>query len=468
MIRRLRSIFTVSSASDLSCLFAAIVLGMGVRLYFAQNVQGFGYDMQTWDIISTLNGADIYLKSDRYAYPPLWAQVLHGLRALQPATGLSLPALVTTLFSTVDLLHAVFLLLMMGPVEHRKGILAASLLLLNPVTFLSTVYWGQFDPVAFFPIVWALALHENQKERPPFLAIWVLGSLALALKHNMPFYVWTLYVCSSKSLVRACLMMAGSVAIVLLSFAPYWHAAGPHIVENVVHRFANHPGTTHFLALPMAGQRPLLFIVLIALPFYAPGPQARSMARCVVVDNRFRFSVLHCVGKLCGAPRRSGVPGGVGGVLDLRRRGGRRVVSKYRTYGPVGPRHALPVSRLCPRGRDGLVGATNPGDDSFFSRPRRLLPRGPIGGGAATTWKGFPNDHAADPTTFCNSSTNVSVGLTPLLVSMISRPVGVSNNRFTRHKPGWRPSTSLNAWKYASLAVDGMVTVKRRINRSRA
>ena len=296
VLTRIRTVLAVIPRLELIVLILAAAVGMGMRLYLAVSYYGHSYDMYTWEFISNLTGSNIYLASGRFAYPPLYAHVLHFLREIQPVCGLPFPALLKTFLSMVDLLTALCLLFMFDPAHYRKGLVASVVFFLNPVTIMASGYWGQFDNVAFFPIVLALLLYETQSNGRPWFTIWLLGSLALATKHNTLFYVWMLYCCSSKTLFRAVVMMAASIAVLILTVYPYWADAGAQILNNTVHKFSDHHGTPRVLSA-QPQQKLLLLCVLSVLPLYA-GAAASALAGRVDVDGGVHLSFLYSDRKL--------------------------------------------------------------------------------------------------------------------------------------------------------------------------
>jgi len=250
-------------------LLLATLAGTYFRWHLIAAYYGHYFDMRSWEIVAPHTGPSIYLVTHRFSYPPLWAEVLHLLTKLHAHLDVPFTMVIKGFLLVVDLVTAAAIFAAF-PSDRRRGAFAAALFLLNPVSIMATGYWGQFDNFAVMFLVIAAALHHRQPESPPLLLIWILGSLSLSTKHITLFFVWMLFCCSTRSLLKACVMMAGALAVLAATFIPYWEEASSQIMSYVVNRFSYHsPSPLLTFSLPQHQQKQLFLAVMSLLPFVA-------------------------------------------------------------------------------------------------------------------------------------------------------------------------------------------------------
>ncbi|MGH7863015.1 MAG: hypothetical protein ACREOS_12350, partial [Candidatus Dormibacteraceae bacterium] len=213
---------------------AALILGVGARLYLASSFYG-NYDQASYAIVARIMLAhgNVYAETSRYNYSPAWAYVLLGLAHLDLWTRVpQFQIFVRGFLTLVDLVDAVLIGLIAARLKPGSGRLAFSVYLLNPVAILLVGFHGQFENLALLPLLGALYLSIGQRERWPRWAAWLLGTASLLIKHLTVFSVWTLFVYVFAGR-RRLLMMALSVLVFLVSFVPYLPRGLNGIVQNV-------------------------------------------------------------------------------------------------------------------------------------------------------------------------------------------------------------------------------------------
>ncbi|MCB4756391.1 MAG: hypothetical protein LHV69_05050 [Elusimicrobia bacterium] len=232
----------------------SILVGISLRLTLASVFYG-NYDQWSWDIVADLihRGKNVYLYTDRYRYTPLWAYLLALFNKGAFLTGLPLHTWVRGFLTLVDINIAVLLGLIHHQISSSKNWKSSYIYLLNPVAILLTGYHGQFDNLAILPLLLAVYIYSRQRHSPPFLTLWILGTLSLTIKHITTFGVWMFFVYISPTYRRAFLLMACSAAVFLLSLFPCWWDAHFIIMRRILFSQGAHGlyGLGKFLPLPV-------------------------------------------------------------------------------------------------------------------------------------------------------------------------------------------------------------------------
>ena len=112
---------------------------------------------------------------------------------------------------------------------------------MNPVAILLTGYHGQFENLALLPLLIGAYLYVRKPDSPPVPVIWLLGTLALLIKHNTVFGMWMLFVYVFGVSRRAVVASMLSVAVFAFSFLPYLPEGNAGILQNVL-LYSSMPG----------------------------------------------------------------------------------------------------------------------------------------------------------------------------------------------------------------------------------
>ena len=176
------------------------------------------------------HGGNVYAETARYNYSPVWMGVLWFIAHASRPFGITFPMAVRSFLTAVDIADA----LVIGAIAARSGLSrekAVAAFFLNPISVLLTGMHGQFENLAALPLLLALWLtlaHPATRSR----WLWLLGTLALIIKHILTFSVWGFFV-GIFAPRRAALAFAATVALFSLSFVPFLPAGGADILQNV-------------------------------------------------------------------------------------------------------------------------------------------------------------------------------------------------------------------------------------------
>jgi len=239
-------------------LAAIGLLGLGARLWLAASFHG-NFDQDSYELVvaALRSDGDIY-GTLRYNYSPLWAHLLLALDTIAVAVGMPFHVLVRGFLSLVDAGNA-YLIYRLARQESGAGrwrpVVCFGAYALNPLAILITGYHGQFETLAAFPLLLAVAwrpaapTQRQEGQRRQLLTVWLLATLALLVKQNTAFLVVALLFTETRSVWRAGALAAASGAIFLLSLLPYW-LAQPEVVNRMVLLYTGVPrpyGLTWFL-----------------------------------------------------------------------------------------------------------------------------------------------------------------------------------------------------------------------------
>ena len=269
------------------CKFAlflmVVALGVGMRLYLAYAYHG-NFDQYSYEVVTNYmaDGKNIYF-TERYNYAPLWAYILFLLRGLSEWARLEFHFVVRSFLTLVDIANGVLVGLIAVQVGRARSVKSGlAVYLVNPVSFLLIGYHGQFENLAMLPLLLAVYLHTRQQQRTSLTVLWLLGTLAMVIKHNSIFGVWMLFVYASKKVRRALLLMTASGLVFLLTFLPYLPEGREAVAGNVFF-YQSFQGDYGLGVLIPAGAHKLAFFALLGvLPFMAKNllklPVERGMA----------------------------------------------------------------------------------------------------------------------------------------------------------------------------------------------
>ena len=267
---------TTTPRSQTRLLILAIATGFALRLWLAYGHYG-NYDETSYEHVAGIvaRGGNVYAETSRYNYGPIWSLVLGGIYQLRAGTGLPFHLIVRTFLSLVDVADAILLGLIC------KSLARSAIYMLSPVAILIVGLHGQFDNLAALPLLAAILLLERSSTPPEW--IWMLGTLALCIKHLNVFCVWMLF-CYAFPWRKAMLLFSASLAVFLIEFIPWLDAGGPQGILQNVFLYRGVPrayGLTNFM--PSAAAYALFVPIMAALPILAkrlsfPAPKAIALA----------------------------------------------------------------------------------------------------------------------------------------------------------------------------------------------
>ena len=196
-------------------LVLVVCAGLAFRLFFAASYHD-PYDLIQFERSASifLHGGNIYVQQYYYNYSPLIGIPLALIR-LSP---LPFDFGWRAFLSIVSLFNG----LLVYRISQKP--LYFCLYWLNPAVILYDGYLGQFEALAVLPIL--LALYHKK-------GTWILGTLAIVIKHSTLFGVWTLFVYKA-GVKRAAFWLAATVAVFALTFVPYLPDGLNGIVNRVL------------------------------------------------------------------------------------------------------------------------------------------------------------------------------------------------------------------------------------------
>jgi len=245
---------SVSKTKTAIMVAMVIFAGTLIRLILAKVVFG-NFDMQSYEtVVGILNeGGNVYAKTERYNYTPVWFMVLLVLKRIQLAFDVPFYFVVRTFLCCVDLL-TLGVLLLIARVKKLPVTRTAIFFYLSPVSFLVTGYQGQFENFAMLMVLIGIFMYLRFADRPVLRTalLWLFATAGMIVKHNV-FY--ELIICLQSSIKRYSIKLSlfvASVAIFLLLFVPYWKTGSTGIIEHVFKygSFSGVYGLTSLFAIP--------------------------------------------------------------------------------------------------------------------------------------------------------------------------------------------------------------------------
>ncbi len=238
------------------------VVAIAVRLALAAAFHG-NFDEDSFEIVAAImrKGGNIYAETTRYNYSPLWAHLLLAFSYISDFTAAPFHFVVRSFGTLVDVADAALVGLIGYRLNGWKPSTGFALYLINPVTLLLTGYHGQFENLATLPLLACLWLYVRGSGSPNTKWIWVLGTLALVVKHIVVFGVWTVFVYVF-GWRRAIIASLAAGATMLLTFLPYLPEGRDGILRNVF----EYTSASHFFGLGLFVQGyPGMGIFLLAM-----------------------------------------------------------------------------------------------------------------------------------------------------------------------------------------------------------
>lgn len=246
---------------------AAVLISVILKIYLASTYQG-NYDQESYELVVGIvrAGGNVYAETERYNYSPLWFHVMYGCDSLAQALGLPFHTVLRTFLTLVDTANIALIGLIAAKVRPGGAPAAVLAYALNPITILVVGYHGQFECFAILPLLAAVYLLVSRPNIPRQW-IWALAALSLLIKHITVFGVWALLIHSARSFKSAVGLMAGAVAVFLISFLPYLADGG---AQGIIAHVFLHKGVTGVYGLgtflPAWINYPLFLGAIAALP----------------------------------------------------------------------------------------------------------------------------------------------------------------------------------------------------------
>jgi len=246
-----------SSRKTILILILIILNGLLIRVVITATFPG-NFDMIFFNTAANaaLSGDNIYAMTKNYNYTPVWLMVLGWLKWIQLIhfSAVTFGFMVRFFGCLVDTMSLAFLLL----IAKNEGLPAtrtAALFYLNPISFLTTGYHGQFENFAVLMILIGLWAYLKLRDRAIWgtALLWIFATAGMIIKHNV-FY--ELIICLNTAIKRnwlKLLLFAVSVCIFLATFIPYWSTGKDGIINNVFLYSSGYEGKygiTFLLKLP--------------------------------------------------------------------------------------------------------------------------------------------------------------------------------------------------------------------------
>lgn len=202
-----------------------VLLGTVLRLWAA--AQGHNFDVESYAIVAKImaEGGNVYNETRRYNYGPVWFHVLHALDLLGPSGPQALRWKVAAFLTLIDIGILTFLM-------RQYSLVVGCLFFLNPVSILITGYHSQFDNLAVFLALLAIAYYDPQKGRANRWVCMAGLGLSLTVKHLLfVFPVWLAL--KERTWSARIVVLVTPILFFLLSFLPYLPQGAAGIAANV-------------------------------------------------------------------------------------------------------------------------------------------------------------------------------------------------------------------------------------------
>lgn len=211
-------------------VLASIFTGLFLRLYLAWASKG-NYDMESFNIVSDLflKGENVYAKTFRYNYTPIWFILLGLFKLITKSLALPFPFVVRGFLTFIDL-ASLCLLYKIARIKKTAYDKAAVLFFLNPISIILTGHHGQFENLTIFFILLGVYLYYKSKK---IKLSWLIFTLAGMVKHSVFNQILVFLNHSLRNKKKIFFLFFTSIVIFLTSFAPFLKKAGRSIIYNV-------------------------------------------------------------------------------------------------------------------------------------------------------------------------------------------------------------------------------------------
>lgn len=202
----------------------------GIGLRFAVSARGHNFDFDSYLIVARIvqDGGNVYAKTERYNYGPIWMGVLSAFYSAAGGNENAFRPLVIALLCLVDV--GIFLFL-----AKRYNLLTGCLFFLNPISIIVTGYHNQFDNLAFlFALLAAVCMGDSRGapfDRRKYAGLIALG-ISLTIKHVFFLYPFWLAL-KQKNTAQKLIVLLLPVSLFLIGFLPYLETGRDGIIKNV-------------------------------------------------------------------------------------------------------------------------------------------------------------------------------------------------------------------------------------------
>ena len=278
-------------------IILVILLAAFTKLYFASAYFG-NFDQESYEIVVNVikNGGNIYAETQRYNYTPVWSFVLIFLDSTAQVLNVPFHTAVRGFLTLVDVVNTIFIGLIAAKLRPGYSLHSIISYSLNPVPLLIVGYHGQFDCLASLPMLVAVYILVS-RPTPPRNLIWVLGTIALLIKHITFFGVWVLFAQTVHNNKKAILMLIASVIVFLLTFVPYVSTGWHGILQNVFlyKGLSGYYGLSLFL--PRIANYVLFSVVMVTLPLLAKNLDKKLTTRSIELSFASFLSTVPGIGE---------------------------------------------------------------------------------------------------------------------------------------------------------------------------
>ena len=227
-------------------LTVIIVTGIALRFFFAS--LGHNYDLESYKLVAAIvsRGGNVYAETARYNYGPIWSWILGALAFLANVLQDN-PAVfrygLTVILTGVDL--GIFSIL-----YKKFNLKAAACYFLNPVSFIVTGYYSQFDNFAILIGILAILVKDSRLKNRVFWSAVLLG-ISISLKQLLMFFpLWLCF--REKKPGNKLIYLVIPYFIFLLLFLPYLSGGGIAGIEQNVFMYKS-VRNTYFTQLFLFG-----------------------------------------------------------------------------------------------------------------------------------------------------------------------------------------------------------------------
>lgn len=208
---------------------ALACMGLWVRFWLATTSYNVDIENYIKDVRIFHSQGNIYTEQAAYNYTPIWFYVLGGVDIVRSiiVPNMTFATAIRIFLSLVDV---VILIVLFGLCLKKKIPMYTPLLyfFLNPVSIIISAKHGQFDNVAILFLV--LAWYAS--ERKAYMVTWLLGAVALIIKHIVLFPLLILY-WSIWGIRKGSIAIFFAILAFFVTFIPYveaWREILSHVV----------------------------------------------------------------------------------------------------------------------------------------------------------------------------------------------------------------------------------------------
>lgn len=266
-----------------SFALAVLIMIVGVGLRVLCTTRGYNYDMDSWRAVAdvVLNHDNVYEKTNRYNYGPIWFSVLYLLDKIPfhfgDFDGLRLKVVLFLAFVDLGIFTIIY---------KRYNLLAGALFFLNPVSIVISGYHNQFDNFAILLGILSVILYSKRRDGElGVIALLILG-LSLSVKHILfVFPLWMAFSSKGKEKIFAILIPYSFFIVSFLPFvshgidgivhnvflyrsyanAPFWEAVTPYLIYVYTPKFLLFVGSMLILGLYLKSRDFLLLFWLYTI-----------------------------------------------------------------------------------------------------------------------------------------------------------------------------------------------------------